>query len=273
MKKEITLKEIQEVSLDTLKHIRDFCEKHDIKFFIAYGTLLGAVRHKGFIPWDDDIDIVMPRPDYDRFVEQYKNTPEYSLFTYHNSGAIIPFARVCEMKRTEAVFHKSPWIKEKVGIYVDIFPLDAVEKEGFEEKKAKADYLWRKGWILRYALVSPRSIPVNKMPKWAVRKVNQLLNTKKRIERHIDFCKAQAWATTPYLAQFSVPDPHEGIILKNWYDDTVLLPFEDDAFPAPKMWHEVLTNIFSDYMSLPPESERVPHISNGRFFWKDDNAR
>ncbi len=71
--KELTLSDVKAVSLDILKDVHEFCIAHDIKYSLAYGTLIGAIRHKGFIPWDDDIDIVMPRPDFERFFKEYKS--------------------------------------------------------------------------------------------------------------------------------------------------------------------------------------------------------
>ena len=102
--REMTLKEIQQVSLGILKDIHKFCVEHDIQYSLCYGTLLGAIRHKGFIPWDDDIDITMPRPEFDRFIKSYQSEKGYRLFAAENNDGdtevSVPFARVCEMQRT-----------------------------------------------------------------------------------------------------------------------------------------------------------------------------
>lgn len=98
--KEMTLKEIQAVSLEILKDVHMFCLKNDIKYTLQGGTLLGAIRHNGFIPWDEDIDIAMPRPDYERFCQTYASENGYKLICRHNSECYVMYARVCEMEKT-----------------------------------------------------------------------------------------------------------------------------------------------------------------------------
>ena len=83
--REMTLEEIQQVSLEILKDVHRFCVENDIKYSLCYGTLLGAIRHNGFIPWDDDIDIMMPRPEYDRFIRLYQSEKGYKLFAAENN--------------------------------------------------------------------------------------------------------------------------------------------------------------------------------------------
>lgn len=267
--KEMTLRDIQLVSLEILKDIHNFCTKNKLNYYIAYGTLLGAVRHKGFIPWDDDIDIVMPRPDYNRFIKTYKSEHGMKLFTYQKGQCLIPYARICEMERTQMIFCQKPWTKHSTGICLDIFPLDAVDKDEFDKKNEMAMKLWKRSWAMRYSLTPFTSNKeVGKKIKWGTRKIISLLLEKKRITKHLNLCKNTAWGTSDYLCQLACPDPNEKIIEKKWFDDKVLLPFEDAEFYAPKDWDKVLRNIFGDYMQLPPKEEQVPHTSYAKFFWK-----
>lgn len=267
--KEMTLRDIQLVSLEILKDIHNFCTKNKLNYYIAYGTLLGAVRHKGFIPWDDDIDIVMPRPDYNRFIKTYKSEHGMKLFTYQKGQCLIPYARICEMERTQMIFSQKPWTKHSTGICLDIFPLDAVDKDEFDKKNEMAMKLWKRSWAMRYSLTPFTSNKgVGKKIKWGTRKIISLLLEKKRITKHLNLCKNTAWGTNDYLCQLTCPDPNEKIIEKKWFDDKVLLPFEDAEFYAPKDWDKVLRNIFGDYMQLPPQEEQVPHTSYAKFFWK-----
>lgn len=267
--KEMTLRDIQLVSLEILKDIHNFCTKNKLNYYIAYGTLLGAVRHKGFIPWDDDIDIVMPRPDYNRFIKTYKSEHGMKLFTYQKGQCLIPYARICEMERTQMIFSQKPWTKHSTGICLDIFPLDAVDKDEFDKKNEMAMKLWKRSWAMRYSLTPFTSNKgVGKKIKWGTRKIISLLLEKKRITKHLNLCKNTAWGTSDYLCQLACPDPNEKIIEKKWFDDKVLLPFEDAEFYAPKDWDKVLRNIFGDYMQLPPQEEQVPHTNYAKFFWK-----
>ena len=125
---ELTLKELQEASLSILVDVHNFCVKNNIKYSIDYGTLIGALRHKGFIPWDDDVDIVMPRPDYERFCNSF-NSNNYQLIYYGNdSTAFAAFARVVDCNKTHYETER-PWTKQESGVWIDIFPIDAVEAD------------------------------------------------------------------------------------------------------------------------------------------------
>ncbi|MBQ7239602.1 MAG: LicD family protein, partial [Bacteroidales bacterium] len=125
---ELTLKELQGVSLDLLVSLHDFCVKNKVNYSIAYGTLIGALRHKGFIPWDDDIDVMMPRPDYERFCKSYKSD-RYRLIYYGNDKtALAGFARLVDCQKTNYKTER-PWTMQKSGVWIDIFPIDGVEKD------------------------------------------------------------------------------------------------------------------------------------------------
>ena len=98
--KEMTLREVQLFGLEILKDVHHFCTLNGIRYSLAYGTLLGAIRHKGFIPWDDDIDIVMPRPDYEKFCKTFKSDAGYDIFSPVEGDCYLGYARVCDLKRT-----------------------------------------------------------------------------------------------------------------------------------------------------------------------------
>ena len=108
LKRQLELADIQKLSLGILKDVHDFCMSHGITYSLAYGTMLGAVRHKGFIPWDDDIDIVMPRPDYERFKKSFKSQCGNALVTEQES--YIAFSRVCDTRHTVASKSLWPWM-------------------------------------------------------------------------------------------------------------------------------------------------------------------
>ena len=96
----LSVKEIQDVLLRIMKYVHTFCVENDIKYSLEGGTLIGAIRHKGYIPWDDDIDIAMPRPYYDKFVKEFIDTDEFKLFTPERNNSYINYARVCDIKNT-----------------------------------------------------------------------------------------------------------------------------------------------------------------------------
>ena len=123
--REITLRELQLFSLEIMKDIHKFCENNGIEYSLLDGSLIGAIRHQGFIPWDDDIDIVMRRPDFERFCKTYKSD-EYQL-KYRGNGqdCMVPFARVYDVKRT-VIKTTAPWCLDEVGVWVDVMPADNV---------------------------------------------------------------------------------------------------------------------------------------------------
>ena len=105
--KEMTTTDIQQVSLDILKDVHSFCQKEGIKYSLAYGTLIGAIRHKGFIPWDDDVDIMMTRPEYERFIRAYKSSNGYELLP-EGKDSMIAMARVYDRQKTQVLMPSSP---------------------------------------------------------------------------------------------------------------------------------------------------------------------
>ena len=126
--KELTLKELQEISLELLVDLHDFCVSNGIKYSIAYGTLIGALRHKGFIPWDDDVDVMMPRPDYERFCQSFQSNRFRLIYYGNDKTALAGFARIVDVDKT---YYKTerPWTKQQSGAWIDIFPIDGVEDD------------------------------------------------------------------------------------------------------------------------------------------------
>ena len=97
--KELSLQEIKQVELEILKEFNSFCEENNIRYFLAFGTLLGAIRYKGFIPWDDDVDVLVPRDDYNRLLKQFQNNEKYCLYAFERDKKYsFPFAKLCDMK-------------------------------------------------------------------------------------------------------------------------------------------------------------------------------
>ena len=132
--KEMTTKEVQQVSLDILKDFHNFCIKNGLHYSLSGGTLLGAVRHNGFIPWDDDIDVQMPRPDYDKLLHTYQSENGYKIYSrelpeFAEQKMFYTHARICDTSRTHVDTGIRPWISENVGIWIDILPCDGISSD------------------------------------------------------------------------------------------------------------------------------------------------
>ena len=120
---ELSLQELKDIEFNLLKEFRAFCNENGIRFFLAYGTLLGAIRYKGFIPWDDDIDVLVPREDYNKLIRIFRDSDKYRLYSFErNQKYGYPFAKLCDMSTRKIEFYFEPLVD--YGVDIDIFPLD-----------------------------------------------------------------------------------------------------------------------------------------------------
>ena len=263
-KQPLSLEEIKKIELKLLIAFADFCEKNNLKYYLAYGTLLGAVRHKGFIPWDDDIDLVMPRADYNRFIELTGYSPisekyETRLYRDCRYPNIYPFVKVLDMNTI--VYEKGKSKKNISGIWIDVFPLD-----GFPEKQEDADALYAK--YKKFRNIHDLSVTntfyirqslIKKIIKMFFVPFIKLYGTK-RLCRKIDLI-AQTYSFDDHNAvvDFTWADNAKSYILKEELEPSSEVEFEGHMFKAPGQYKAYLSRLYGDYMQLPPESERISH--------------
>lgn len=269
---QLSLKEIQDYSLKVLLHVHDFCVNHDIQYTLAYGTLIGAVRHKGFIPWDDDIDIIMTRDNFERFVREYESCEDYQLVAPYDNKSYIAFARVCDLKDT-LVECRTPWSRYATGVWVDIFPMDSIDDD---EAKHKVRYeKIHRDWA---ALAIPRGAKSPFSVQWGVSGnikilVKKLLSfngmgLRKKVIAFIDEIRDKSFAGSSHCAQLACCDEY-GFYEKQDFEEYTTLEFEGHQLMAIKEYDKVLRLLYGDYMQLPPEESRVPKQSTStRFFFK-----
>lgn len=260
MKIYIDIDNIRTIQLDLLKSITDFCEKNGIRYFLAYGTLLGAVRHKGFIPWDDDIDLIMPRHDYERFCKEYRDDEkEYYkvLNSYTDTSCYINFAKV---HYTRTRFQESYSQDNNYGIFVDIFPFD-----GYIDKKQmlKCYRLFRLvrfknyTWYNRNSFIKNLVLTIIRIILWPF-DMRSLLDKVEKESRRKPFDGSD------YVFFFSVKREK---IKRDIFDEYVYTDFEKLQLRMPKGYDEFLTLIYGDYMKLPPEKERI-NKHQAKAWWK-----
>ena len=255
----VTLKEIQQSELEILIYFRDFCNENGLKYFITAGTLLGAVRHGGFIPWDDDVDAVMPRDDYDRFVKlMRKNRNGKFVFqdgkTDRNYPIYCPKLREKSFIVHEALFGKA--LKYN-GCYIDILPLDRCPEEPQEArtffdlnvffttalvKKMNPEY------SVGYTKKSMKRIHAmaRLLPRGVIRFLRDLLRRNVSGEMLCTVDGAHGY-------------PHE-VYKREWFSDQVPMEFEGEMFSAPIGWDSLLKNMYGNYMELPDEDKRGGHF-------------
>lgn len=269
--KSIDLKEMQLLQINILKDVHNFCEENKLKYYLAGGTLLGAIRHKGFIPWDDDIDIIMPRPDYERFLKIYKPKNESYVLTCteNNPNHLYTYAKIFD-NRTEKIENGIIYSKNNYGgVDIDIFPMDGLPED--IETSNKFFIKQKKLFTLyTFALIEfSKSKNIFKtLPKYLIAKscrligkgyfINKINNNGKQYD--FDKCKYVACSVVPYYG-------NKERVLKENYAKQILVDFDGEKFYAPAGYEEYLSNLYGNYMELPPVEKRVTHHSY-KVYWK-----
>ena len=266
-------KDIQKVSLDILKEIHEFCVNENIRYTLQGGSLLGAIRHNGFIPWDDDIDIAMPRPDYERFCDLFSSSTGLKLICYDNSqnDCFIAYARVVDTTYTYVDCSMLPWTKRPVGVWIDIFPLDGASDDYNIEKKRNRK-IWRLWSNTLRVRRSFRTFDKEKGIFSKIKLVGRKLLFKKMhfIAPLIRMCKEIPYGSTNHYINAAFPgyqmNEYHRIEVLNSY---ILHKFEDTYFYIMSGYDEALKEKYGEYMSLPPIDQRRPKQNYDIFYWKD----
>lgn len=263
------------MSLDIMKHVHTFCKEHGIKYSLGYGSLIGAIRHKGFIPWDDDIDIVMTREDFDRFCQIYQDSPDYKLFSFSRGNMYASCARVCDMKRT-LVKTVSPLFTEPTGLWIDIFPLDSVDDDPsvFECKKQEVARIHRQ---IIQTRSSKRRLCLRDLYhfKSFIRRVKSSIVKKEDINllelvgRQDSLCRTLASSTSKMMSMLVFPAYiNRDYSPKHVFDEVIDAPFENTHLKIMKGYDEWLTIIYGDYMTPPSGKKAKKGHSFHKYYWR-----
>lgn len=261
---QITSEELKQIALKVLCQVRDICASQGIRYYLDGGTLLGAVRHKGFIPWDDDIDICMPRPDYDRFIEYCKNneTPFGVASIEIDDRFTELYAKAYDK---DTVCHEK-YVNRKgaeYGVYIDIFPVD-----GLGDSDAEALKLLHKSRYKRSLLTAAnwQKYFKSKTRKWYVEPVrfvfyllSRCVNTKKLVKKINKIYRSKDFDSSKKVGVVCGCYGDREVMNRDIYDESVELVFENETFTAMGKYDEFLTNLYGDYMQLPPIEKRVTH--------------
>lgn len=258
---------IKEIQFLILKRIDEFCRNHHIRYFLAHGTLIGAVRHQGFIPWDDDIDIAMPRDDYERFLSEFSdvNICIYSLRT--SVHCRYPYAKAYDI-RTE-VFEGSYKNISEYGANIDIFPYDYASSNDLKRRKQlRKVRFWQ--MVLKIKLSRVSSIMTLKQ---------NLIIFPGRIflapiavtalARKVDVIARRIGAKeTGKMGCLVWGYGEREIVDAEVFFDTTELLFEGYKVLAPIGYEQLLTSMYGEYMKFPPLEKQISH-HDFKVFWKD----
>ncbi len=267
----IERKQTWAVGLDLLEHLIEVCNRHNLRYFMAYGTLLGTVRHGGFIPWDDDMDILMPRNDYDK-LEEYKDEFLYPFFLQTPNTDKYFAGSMIKIRNSETAFVDPTYLRKNqrmnMGMSLDIFPLDHTRKGDADEIHEEIIPLTLKcsAYMKHDAILlsdtdrlqveqnyDPQSIPAD-----LYKKINDIASRYKND------------SNADYLAQFvnTVYDVHRQLWPETYFEETIQLPFEGVMVSVPREYDECLKLTYGNYMELPPVSDRGQW--HGRLVFRPD---
>ncbi len=275
-RQELKMREIQAGSFEILKIVSRLCDDLGLTYYLAYGTLIGAIRHKGFIPWDDDIDIWMPREDYQKlinyFIDNRDSLLPLELFSVYNKEEYpYEISRISDTRFVLDVDNEAPY---GIGLFIDLYPLDGVgnseaEYTRLKNKASRYSSLCFLSTRLRYEKGSTKS-KLKLAIKFPAFLYSKILGKKYWINQLEKMAKASDYKSSAYIG--ALVWGHDGvkaIFPKGWFADTCIVDFEGEKFKAPMEYEKVLERLYGNYMKLPPEKNRIPH-HNYKAFKKEE---
>lgn len=258
----LTIDEVKKIQYQILCHVKHVCDENNLKYYLYAGTMIGAARHNGFIPWDDDIDLMMPRTDMIKLTELLRDGETYRSFSYWlNDDYYFPFVKISDT-RTEIKELNARQIKG-LGANIDIFPIDFFpDSEEERDKIVKKCLRYRK--MISFAINDPEPFSLN--PKQAAKcvifAVARMLSWKRPLKKLVNMAEKASSAANPKYAGVMVWGyGTKEIVPVEVFSDTTEMLFEQEMFKCPIGYDEHLRSMYGDYMKLPPESKRVTHHS------------
>lgn len=264
--KEISVKELKDIQLDILDQVHAFCQAHNLTYSLCYGTLIGAVRHKGYIPWDDDIDICMPRADYECFIKSFDgakgNLKVWSYAT--DSSYYLPFAKV---GNTQTSLLENVRYPLDYGVNIDVYPCDRVP----ESVKSRCR-LFRRIKLIKQ-LATLKNLTIDKRRNFlknllvvAGHGITFFISLRKLMIQE-DYLRHKYTSSTSGVCNIVAASCVQISFSRKAIEKTIDVEFEGRVYKMMAGYDEFLTKIFGDYMTPPPEKERVTH-HDFKAYWK-----
>ncbi len=259
MKQEI-LKKLQKYQIEILDEVVRICQKHKIQYFIIGGNLIGAIRHKGFIPWDDDLDIAMMREDYDKFLEVATQEIDKRMlvdYAENNEYYYLPFAKI----RLRDSIYEEPEQKNyqgPKGIWIDIFPMDNANQE--DSLFIRWQTFLKESIHFINAIKANVTSEKNSIMKKIIRFIFKPISTQKLVRLQQKIMKWENRKEAKYCISFGARyGMRKQAMLKSVFLPATQVEYEGKMYDAPGDYEFYLKRIYGDYMTLPPENKRVTH--------------
>lgn len=269
----VKLKQLQDIMFEIALIFKEICEKHNLRYYMAYGTLLGAVRHQDFIPWDDDMDFTMPRKDWERFIQVAPKELEiigrgnYVLRECRLDGGLYKYLWI-RIVDTRTSFSSASRVADIGGIYIDIDPLDGTFKNNFLQKMHSyiTDKLITARWYTIFRKPEHTTTMINKIGLKFIHYIFGNVRAYRIINRIIgckDYDRAHYVRSMGYAS-------NKEVIAKDVYGDPIKIKFRDTEFNAPEQYDKYLKNFYGDYMTPPPENGREGHYDLDHVLLKEE---
>lgn len=247
----------KEILYKMLKEFNEYCKQNNLRYFLAWGTLIGAVRHKGFIPWDDDVDIAMPRTDYNKLIDLSKNwNCSFEMLCYEKDNTYPLFFGKLSDKKS---IIQNEYIQEikNLGLYIDIFPIDEIKINANKVKRTQKRLMrnellqkyasMRKYWPARTVSKSFFKFVMYIFSKycgtvwWQQKRIKIIEQLKKNTANECnEYCICGSW-----------------VFKREWLKNSVNLLFEESEFPCPGKYEDLLEYRYGNYMVWPPVEKRI----------------
>ena len=271
MRKIDTLEERHSVLLNLLVQFDSLCKDLDVRYMLAYGTLLGAVRHKGFIPWDDDVDVMMTREEYDKFISRYTLVEDarYKFISREiDPNYFSPLAKYYD-DNTILVQKYGQRENKNYGIYLDVFIIDALS----DNVKEAIHHIDRAEKIRFYWALSVKSFSagskslLTRVARVPVILACRLVGRQYFLNKYYRIAQEYRYKNTNHCGVVIYGEGFKKEYFENkLYEDICFLSFEGFDLPAPKDYDRYLSQMYGDYMSIPKDAERKVHPNDA--FWK-----
>lgn len=252
-------KKLQLVEAKILDEVDRICKKHDLKYGLAYGTLIGAIRHNGYIPWDDDLDICMPRADFERFREICKTELD-SRFFYQTQSTDSEYYHLFDKIRMNNTIFRETFLSDKNihhGVYIDIFPIDNIPDDINERRKQfKKFHFYRTGLMVKYLNLQART-GKKKIFAAILRAIYLPFSVQYLYNKAIEISKQYSNQNTNEVMSFYSPYKERDIFEREVWSRFEYHEFENSKYLIPSEYDLILSKIYGRYMELPPKEQQI----------------